>query len=144
MTFRLRLHGAVAGATACTALLAGCGTSGAYYMVREPGSATPYYTTSISTSGSAVKFKDAKTGSGVTLQSSEVRKISKEEYAQAMTPPTPTEIAQIVAFEKGILTAQSKDQAEVLRNISSSWSRLAGQIDRYNALVREQDRIARK
>jgi hypothetical protein len=40
--------------------------------------------------------------------------------------------------------AQSKDQAEVLRYITSSWSRLAGQIDRYNALVREQGRIVRK
>ena len=30
---------------------------------------------------------------------------------QATTPPTPTQISQIVAFEKGILTAQSKDQA---------------------------------
>jgi hypothetical protein len=38
--------------------------------------------------------------------------------------------------------AQSRDQAEVLRNLSSSWSRLAGQIDRYNALVREQGRNA--
>jgi hypothetical protein len=38
--------------------------------------------------------------------------------------------------------AQSKDQAEVLKNLSSSWSRLAGQIDRYNALVREQGRVA--
>ena len=84
MTFRLRLHGAVAGATVCTAFLAGCG-SGAYYMVREPGSATPYYTTSISTSGSALKFKDAKTGNGVTLQSSELKKISKDEFTQAMT-----------------------------------------------------------
>jgi len=33
----------------------------------------------------------------------------------------------------------SKDQAEILRNISMSWSRLAGQIDRYNELVRERD-----
>jgi hypothetical protein len=40
--------------------------------------------------------------------------------------------------------AQSKDQAEVLRNLSSSWSRLAGQIDRYAALVREQSRIVRE
>jgi hypothetical protein len=40
--------------------------------------------------------------------------------------------------------AQSKQEAEVLRNISSSWTRLAGQIDRYNALVREQGRIIRK
>jgi 8-oxo-dGTP pyrophosphatase MutT (NUDIX family) len=41
-------------------------------------------------------------------------------------------------------SAPSEDQAEVLRNISISWSRLAGQIDRYNSLVREQGRIARK
>ena len=40
--------------------------------------------------------------------------------------------------------AQNKAEAEVLKNLSSSWSRLAGQIDRYNALVREQGRIARK
>jgi hypothetical protein len=41
-------------------------------------------------------------------------------------------------------STQSKAEAEVLRNISSSWSRLAGQIDRYTALVREQGRIVRK
>jgi hypothetical protein len=41
-------------------------------------------------------------------------------------------------------STQSKAEAEVLRNLSSSWSRLAGQIDRYNALVREQGRIVRK
>jgi hypothetical protein len=40
--------------------------------------------------------------------------------------------------------AQNKDQAEVLRNLSSSWLRLAGQIDRYSALVREQSRNVRK
>ena len=82
MTFRL-----AAGAT-CAVLLAGCG-SGGYYMVREPGSATPYYTTSISTSGSALVFKDAKNGSAVTLQSSEVKKISKDEFAQGMMAPVP-------------------------------------------------------
>jgi hypothetical protein len=38
---------------------------------------------------------------------------------------------------------QNKDEAEVLKNLSCSWSRLAGQIDRYNALVREH-RVARK
>jgi hypothetical protein len=41
-------------------------------------------------------------------------------------------------------STQSKAEAEVLRNLSSSWSRLAGQIDRYTALVREQGRIVRK
>jgi hypothetical protein len=36
--------------------------------------------------------------------------------------------------------AQSEAEAEVLRNLSISWARLAGQIDRYNAIVREQGR----
>jgi hypothetical protein len=79
MTFRF-----AAAAAACTALLAGCG-SGGYYMVRDPGSAAPpYYTTSISTSGSALVFKDAKNGNAVTLQNTEVKRISKEEFAQGM------------------------------------------------------------
>ena len=34
--------------------------------------------------------------------------------------------------------APTKDQARLLGNISVSWSRLAGQIDRYSALVRDQ------
>jgi hypothetical protein len=36
--------------------------------------------------------------------------------------------------------AHSEAQAQVLRNLVSSWSRLSGQIDRYNALIREQSR----
>jgi hypothetical protein len=41
--------------------------------------------------------------------------------------------------------AHSEAEAQVLRNRSSSWSRLAGQIDRYNALIREQSRsVVRK
>jgi hypothetical protein len=36
--------------------------------------------------------------------------------------------------------AQSEAEAEVLRNLSMSWSRLAGQLDRYNALIRDQSR----
>jgi hypothetical protein len=38
-------------------------------------------------------------------------------------------------------SAPSKDQARLLENISMSWSRLGGQIDRYNELVREQGRM---
>jgi hypothetical protein len=41
-------------------------------------------------------------------------------------------------------SAKIKDEAEVLKNLSCSWSRLAGQIDRYNALMREQGHIERK
>ncbi len=41
--------------------------------------------------------------------------------------------------------ARSEAQAQALKNLASSWSRLAGQIDRYNALVREQSRsVVRK
>ena len=39
--------------------------------------------------------------------------------------------------------APTKEQAQLLGNMSSSWSRLAGQIDRYNQLAREQSRIPR-
>jgi hypothetical protein len=41
-------------------------------------------------------------------------------------------------------SAQSEAEAVVLKNLSQSWSRLAGQIDRYNALIREQRRVVRK
>ena len=37
--------------------------------------------------------------------------------------------------------AQSAAEAEVLKYIAQSWSRLAGQIDRYDALMREQRRV---
>ena len=40
--------------------------------------------------------------------------------------------------------AQNNTEAQALRNISSSWTRLAGQIDRYDALTREQGRVIRK
>jgi hypothetical protein len=38
---------------------------------------------------------------------------------------------------------QSKTEADALKFISQSWVRLAGQIDRYNALIREQRHLAR-
>ena len=41
-------------------------------------------------------------------------------------------------------SAKSDAEAEALKNLSTSWSRLAGQIDRYNELMREQGRTVRK
>jgi hypothetical protein len=41
-------------------------------------------------------------------------------------------------------SAKSKNEAEVLKNLSCSWSRIAGQIDRYHAVMREQRRIVQK
>jgi hypothetical protein len=69
--------------TASTALLAivlvtaGCTT---YYRVTDPQSGKMYYTDEIKRSGSAVMFKDAKSGSEVTLQGSEIKEISSEDY----------------------------------------------------------------
>ena len=41
-------------------------------------------------------------------------------------------------------SAQSEAEALTLKNLSRSWVGLAGQIDRYNALKREQSGVVRK
>jgi uncharacterized protein YceK len=62
-----------------TVMIAGCSN---YYRVTDPSSGKTYYTTKVGEAGKAgaVKIKDEKTGSTVTLQSSEVKEISSEEY----------------------------------------------------------------
>jgi len=97
MTFRSSILGAAVGATACTLLIAGC-SGGSYYMVRQPGAATPYYTTGIERAGNyAVQFKDGRTGSDVVLQNSEVTKISQEDYTRGITTPVPAPTVGAVA-----------------------------------------------
>ena len=60
----------------------GCG---GYYMVKDPASGNVYYTTKIKDErGGAVKFEDKKTKTSVTLQNSEVKKISKKEFKSAL------------------------------------------------------------
>lgn len=104
MTARLSILGAAAGATACTVLLAGCG--GSYYMVREPGAATPYYTTELERAGNfAVHFKDGKTGNGVALQNSEVKAISKDDYTKGITAPAPAPLVGAVTPVPSAATA---------------------------------------
>ena len=66
-------------------LVAGCG--GDYYRVNDPSGAKQYYTTDIDhTKAGAITFKDAKSGSVVTLQSSEIKEISKDEFKAAVEP----------------------------------------------------------
>ncbi|BCA53065.1 hypothetical protein W02_02050 [Nitrospira sp. KM1] len=61
-----------------------------YYRVTDPASGKTYYTTKIDdTRGGAVKIKDDKSGSTVTLHSSEVKQISSDEYEAALKPPPP-------------------------------------------------------
>jgi hypothetical protein len=63
-------------------VMAGCTT---YYRVTDPASGKEYYTTNVKDKGrsGAVKITDDKSGSSVTLQSSEVREISEDEYKAA-------------------------------------------------------------
>lgn len=64
------------------AVLAGCTT---YYQVNDPAGSRKYYTTDIDkTKAGAITFKDEKTGAEVTLQSSEVKEISEEEFNAAV------------------------------------------------------------
>ena len=99
MSFRKRWLGA----TVLTVVLAGC-FGGGYYAVRDPGSGTQYYTTDVDKTGNtgAVKFKDAKSGSEVTLQSSEVKEISKDEFTKgskaAASTPAPAAAAAPAAI----------------------------------------------
>ena len=66
-------------------LLAGCG--GNYYKVNDPAGDRHYYTTDIDkTKAGAITFKDEKSGSVVTLQSSEVKEISEDEFNAAVKP----------------------------------------------------------
>ena len=73
-----KLFAAIA-AVGLTAITAGCSH---YYRVTDPSSGKAYYTTEVDNAGraGAVKFKDSKSGSMVTLQSSEVKEISDDEY----------------------------------------------------------------
>ncbi|HTN94757.1 MAG TPA: hypothetical protein VMJ33_09260 [Gallionella sp.] len=82
-------------ASLCVGLVVG-GCSSTYYKVTDPHSGTAYYTEKVDTlvGTGAVKVKDARTGSVVTLQSSEVKEISEKEYkaglaAPASPPPAP-------------------------------------------------------
>jgi hypothetical protein len=71
------------------AMVVGCGS---YYRVTDPASKNIYYTDEIDQiKGGAVKFRDAKTGSDVTLQSSEVKEIKSEEFEEVTKTPQPAE-----------------------------------------------------
>lgn len=67
-----------------TAVLVGCST---YYRVNDPAGTREYYTTDIDkTKAGAISFKDEKSGGVITLQSSEVKEISEEEFNAAVKP----------------------------------------------------------
>ena len=74
-------------------LVAGC-SSDHYYRVTNLTTGNEYYTTKIEEAGKggAVKIKDDKTGSMVTLQSHDVKEISENEYRAALTSAKPAPV----------------------------------------------------
>jgi hypothetical protein len=63
---------------AAAVLVGGCSS---YYRVADPASGKIYYTKSVKKEkGGAVMLKDAATGDKVTLQNSQISKVSKEEF----------------------------------------------------------------
>jgi hypothetical protein len=73
-------------ASLCAGLLAaGCAS---YYKVTDPQSGREYYTEKVETlSGGAVKLKDARNGSLVTLQNSEVKEIDSDAFKAGVSAP---------------------------------------------------------
>ena len=66
------------------AVLASCSS---YYRVSDPAGTKEYYTKDIDKSkAGTITFKDEKTGAEVTLQSSEIKEISEDEFNAAVKP----------------------------------------------------------
>jgi hypothetical protein len=65
---------------AVLSLAGGCTT---YYKVSDPTTGKAYYTTELSEKNGSTQLLDAKTGNRVTIQNSEVAKVTKEEFETA-------------------------------------------------------------
>ena len=61
--------------------IAGCGSI-YYYKITDPSTGNAYYSQKVEKQkqGGSVSFTDAKSGSVVTLQNSEIAEISKDEF----------------------------------------------------------------
>jgi hypothetical protein len=70
----------------CGLMLATAGCT-SYYRISDPAGTKEYYTTDIDKSRSgSISFKDAKSGSHVTLQASDVKEISEDDFKAAVKP----------------------------------------------------------
>lgn len=63
-------------------LLTACAS---YYQVTDLQTGRHYYTKDVDEEGSAVRFKDERTGGVLTIENSQVRNISKDRYNDGMT-----------------------------------------------------------
>ena len=63
------------------ALLGVCGCGPTYYRVSDPTTGRAYFTTELTEKGAgSVQLRDAGTGRTVTLQNSEVQKVTQSEF----------------------------------------------------------------
>jgi hypothetical protein len=80
-------------ALAAALLMGAVGGCASYYKVTEPVSGKEFYTKEISRKlgGSAIEFKDAKTGAATTLQNSQVLEIDEKAFQAGLNakPPVP-------------------------------------------------------
>lgn len=68
-------------------VIVGIAACAGYYQVKDPTTGNIYYTRDIDEEkGGAVVFEDAKSGTKITLQNSEVKEIDKDEFKQALMP----------------------------------------------------------
>ena len=79
MKNKIRRAGIGAGAMLAIGLATGCTT---YYKVTDADNGNVYYTTSVTQKGGSVIFTDARSDSRVSLDSSEVKVISKEHFEE--------------------------------------------------------------
>ena len=95
-------------AAAVTMWAVGC-TS--YYKVTDPTTGKTYYTTELKQSGNgAARLKDARTGTTVNLQNSEITHIKKEEFeAGKYSAPAAGTASKSSAFEQPAQSAGSGD-----------------------------------
>ena len=72
----------------CAFILAVAGCT-SYYKVHDPSTGRTYYTNKVEHLDSgATQFTDARTGNKVSVQNSEIDKITKEEFETARAAPS--------------------------------------------------------
>jgi hypothetical protein len=70
----------------CVAFIIGCGSS--HYKITDPSSKNVYFAEGLDEmDNGAIKFRDAKTGSDVILQSSEVKEVDEKTFNEGIKPP---------------------------------------------------------
>jgi len=64
-----------------------------YYIIKDPGSGETYFTKEYDQRKSgAVTLEDEKTGAQITVQTSEIREVDKDEYKAAMKTSPPSQV----------------------------------------------------